>query len=120
MVLPDLGTGEAIIDRWAANHTRGGVTVGGRLWLTTRRLVFVPTRLESKVMGREVWSCRLADVTYVDAAPRGISPWSGAWRRRLAVRRSTGTDLFVVNRVRNKVEVISGALAGEPSRPEQR
>jgi hypothetical protein len=118
-VLPDLGTDEAIIDRWAANHTRDGVAVGGRLWLTTRRLAFLPIGFETKVMEREVWTCRLAAVTDVGAAPRGRSPWSGAWRRRLSVRHGTATDLFVVNRVGKKVEVIRAALAGEASRPER-
>ena len=111
--VPDLGADEAIVERWGANHTRGQVATGGRLWLTTRRLVFVPTALEAKVMGRSVWSCRLADVTGVSIARRGLSATSGEWRRRLAVHHSSGSDLFVVNHVRTVAETVRGALTGE-------
>jgi hypothetical protein len=114
--VPQLGTDEVPVRQWNANHTRGRISVGGRLWLTTQRLVFVPHALESGVMGRSEWSCRLADVTDVGVAPRGIAPWSGAWRRRLAVQHRDGADLFVVNHVKTMVEVIRAALPGEPRR----
>lgn len=108
----DLGAGEVVVERWRANHTRGQVAVGGALWLTTQRLVFMPHGFERGVMGRSVWSCRLGDVTDVGLAPRGCAPFTGAWRRRLAVRRGPATDFFVINRVGDVIVVIQNVLGG--------
>lgn len=36
-------------------------SIGGRIYLTDRRLVFAPTKFEEKVAGR-AWSARLADL----------------------------------------------------------
>jgi hypothetical protein len=115
---PELGTDEVPDRQWNANHTRGQMAVGGRLWLTTSRLVFVPNVFERGVMRRSEWSCRLADVTDVGVASRGIHPFNGAWRRRLVVHHSDGAGLFVVNHVEDVVGVIRQALTGNLHRPE--
>ena len=104
-----LRDGEVVVDWWRANHTRARVAVGGRLWLTDQRLVFEPHGFEAGVIGRRVWTCELTDVLHVGTAPRGWSPTSGAWRRRLAVQHGATTDLFVVNRVGKVVEAIQHA-----------
>jgi hypothetical protein len=116
----DLAADEAIVQRWRANHTRGQIAVGGALWLTTQRLIFEPHRFESGVMGRSVWTCRLADVTDVGIAPRGCAPFTGAWRRRLAVRCGPAADFFVISRVENVAEAIRNAQAAQLDRPDPR
>lgn len=108
----DLDPDEAIVDSWRANRAVDGWASGGRLWLTTRRLVFANHALESTLIRSAlVWTCRLADVTGVSVAPRAFRPMS-AWRRRLAVHHIGGTDFFVVNRVTN----IAGIIRGEQIR----
>lgn len=50
--------------RWEAraNRFQSKVrSIGGRIYLTDRRLVFAPTKFEERVAGR-AWSARLADL----------------------------------------------------------
>src|ERR1700744_603260 len=63
---PDLEEGESI--RWEdrANRFRGKVwAVGGGLFLTNRRLIFVPNKIESKVFFGKTWSVDLGDLDRV-------------------------------------------------------
>lgn len=59
---PELEPGEEI--RWEARANRFQLkirSVGGRLYLTDRRLIFAPNKFESRVGGK-VWSDRLRDL----------------------------------------------------------
>jgi hypothetical protein len=64
-----LGVREPVFDdgeevRWEARANRFQHkirAIGGRLYLTDRRLVFVPNKFEEKVAGK-AWSARLADL----------------------------------------------------------
>ena len=104
---PPVEEGEQLRESWQANHTRGGLAVGGALWLSTTRLVFVPNRFE-RWLGRSDWSCDLGDVTDVRIAKRGTHPTNGAWRQRLAIDHG-GVDLFVVNHVHDVASAIESA-----------
>ncbi|HEY0280835.1 MAG TPA: hypothetical protein VGC32_21430 [Solirubrobacterales bacterium] len=60
---PELEKGESI--RWEdrANLFRGRLwAVGGGLFLSNRRLIFVPNKIESKVFFGKTWSVDLADL----------------------------------------------------------
>jgi hypothetical protein len=60
---PDLEDGESV--RWEdrANRFRGKVwPIGGGLFLTNRRLIFVPNKIESKVFLGKPWSVDLGDL----------------------------------------------------------
>lgn len=107
---PALRHDEIVQDKWGANHTRGNLAVGGRLWLTTQRLIFVPNWFE-RLLRRSRWECELRDVEEVSTAPRGSHPWSGAWRRRLLVRHSDLVEMFVVNRVERIADAITDSIA---------
>lgn len=59
---PPFEEGEEV--RWEARANRFQQrfrSIGGRIYLTDRRLVFAPTKFEEKVAGR-AWSARLADL----------------------------------------------------------
>ena len=107
--VPDLDAAEAIIDSWGGNNAVGGWAYGGKLWLTTRRLVFANHAFDAKLMGHLVWTCSLGDITEVSVAPRAFRPVT-AWRRRLAVHQLGRTDFFIVNRVRTVASVIGDAV----------
>lgn len=59
---PTFEEGEEV--RWEARANRFQQkirSIGGRIYLTDRRLVFVPNKFEEKVAGR-AWNARLADL----------------------------------------------------------
>jgi ATP-dependent RNA circularization protein (DNA/RNA ligase family) len=59
---PPFEEGEEV--RWEARANRFQQkfrSIGGRIYLTDRRLVFAPTKFEEKIGGR-AWSARLADL----------------------------------------------------------
>lgn len=102
--------GETVVGSWPANHTRRGVAVGGTLWLTDRQILFVPNRVEAR-SGRARWACPLAEIVDVGIAGRGWHP--AAWRRRLRVRTSQGTELLLVPHVA-RVAAAVAQVAGRP------
>lgn len=61
---PEFEEGEDV--HWEARANRFQQkfrSVGGRVYLTNRRLIFVPTKFETKIAGRS-WSARLADLDH--------------------------------------------------------
>lgn len=59
---PPFEEGEKV--RWEAraNRFQNGIrAIGGRIYLTDRRLVFAPNKFEKKIAGR-AWSAQLADL----------------------------------------------------------
>jgi len=98
---------ERPVSSWPANHSRRGVAVGGTLWLTDRRLLFIPNRLEA-VVGRQGWERELGDVREVTVSGRGLTPAS--WRRRLALRSARGLDHFLVPDVGDVAAQLSDAV----------
>jgi hypothetical protein len=106
----ELAPGETSIEKWRANHSRGCRAVGGTLWLTNRRVVFIPHGFE-RMLGQTEWACDLADVSAAQVADRKADPFSGGLRRRLLVRGRSCEEYFVINRVNKVAYAISAALA---------
>jgi hypothetical protein len=86
VVPPELQSGEQLVWSARANRMHGLRAVGGRLFLTNRRLIFARTRAESLLRGK-VWSAELGELA--SASKYG-------WRK-MAVERADGeTERFVV------------------------
>ena len=96
---------------WAvrANRSQGNRAVGGRLFLTSERLVFVANRFDD-TLGGGAWSRSRQDVDDVAVEPRGLHPFSGALRPRLRIVFPDGVELFVVPRVAEVVQRLKAAL----------
>jgi hypothetical protein len=92
---PTLWGGETVKHSWRANFTSRGVARGGTLVLTDRSLVFVPNSIE-EALGQPQLSWDRQLISDARLAKRGVSPISGAWRRRLLVELADGTNLFFV------------------------
>jgi hypothetical protein len=100
MEQPLFEPGEQVAWRVTANRSYDGVAVGGRLFVTDRRILFRPTGFElgGGGVGRE---CSFSDVAKVDLAKRELNLFSGGLRRRLRIRTKVGSELFVVWRPRS-------------------
>ena len=112
---PALEQVETVLWKRAANRTQSDRrAVGGRLFLTTSRLLFEPNRLDA-VTGGENWSAPLASIRSVGIEPRDGNRLSGGLRARLRLDLADGdTELFVVNHVDDVVNVIKKAV-GQPA-----
>ena len=106
---PMLARGESV--RWSVFANReqsANRQVGGRLFVTTTRLLFEPNRFDSLTGGRP-WRLRFDDIAQVEVLPARLTvPFLGraaANRRRLKVVGIDETiDCFVVNHVAAVVE----------------
>lgn len=111
---PNLRPGEEILWRRNANYEQAALRyLGGKLFLTDRRLIFLPHRLDEATGGRS-WACELTDISAVGVEPAQLSaPFFGLaarMRRRLRVEMRSGqNEFFVVNRVNEAVERIRSA-----------
>ena len=94
--------------RWsrAANRMQGSRAVGGKLFLTERRILFSPNRIDG-LTGGSPWAIDLPDVSEVGIEPMGsgkAAKLGGGLRNRLRVRGgATGESLFVINRLEEEV-----------------
>lgn len=115
---PDLTAGERVLWRRNANREQSPLRqVGGRLFLTNKRLVFAPNRFDERT-GGERWDARLEDIADVSTHPaRPTFPFLGLTarlRRRLQVERRDGSvDIFVVNRVDDAVRTLQKAMSSQ-------
>ena len=104
--------GEQLLWSARANQTQSSArAVGGRLYLTNRRLLFAPHALDNATGGTR-WGADLAAITEVGTEPRTWNPFDGGLRSRLRIVLADGTTaLFVVNRLTEVQERIRAALA---------
>jgi hypothetical protein len=110
---PDFEDGEAI--RWEAlaNRFQGKVwPIGGGLFLTDRRLIFVPNKLESRVFLAKTWSARLDDLDRADVG-------GGLLRTVGVVDRDGGTSRFLVGSREASVAIINKAIQAVKPRTAQ-
>jgi len=116
----DLEAGETTRTTWLANHALTRLmTVGGKLELTDRRLVFRPGRVDRR-LGARVWSVPLDAIIEVGRAPRTWNPLDGGLRVRLRVATRDGASyLFVVNRLDAVIQEIEAARVTLPHPPPQ-
>jgi hypothetical protein len=112
---PDLLSGEKVVWHRNANREQTSLRqVGGRLFLTNHRLLFVPNRFDDAT-GGEPWSCKTTDIAAVSVEPsRSALPffgWTAQLRRRLRVEPRAGdAELFVVNRVEDAASMLRAAM----------
>jgi hypothetical protein len=93
-----------------ANQSQGARAVGGRLALTTHRLVFEPHAFDAATGGR-TWAVPLAAIAEAGEEPRTWHPFDGGMRRRLRVTPRDGQKaLFVVPRLADAVAAVRAAL----------
>lgn len=107
---PKLKTNEVIRWKSLANRVIGPrITSGGQLVMTNRRFFFQPNRLDV-ILGRTTWECPLDAITDVNIVDRDRTILTGGTRKRLAVKTSDGTEVFVVNSLKKKVESLRRLL----------
>ncbi len=78
-------------------------TAGGRLFVTDRRVLFQPNRIDVG-LGRKVWECPLEGVTAVETVGRDAQLFAGGPRKRLGIKTADGEEVFVVDRLQRKEE----------------
>ncbi len=111
---PALAPGERVVWTTLANRQQGSYrAIGGRLFLTNIRLIFMPNRIDSATGGL-AWSRDLADVRRVAIEPRHFGvPFVTSdvgFRRRLRLEARGGeVDIFLVNRVDAALSRITAA-----------
>lgn len=109
----ELLPGEVLFARLSANGVQGGRAFGGRLHITSRRLVFVPVSA-SQTRGGSRSDIPLDEVAAADVAPMGRGESSATMlRRELRVTMRSG-DLryFVVWQPRKAAHLIEQARLG--------
>jgi hypothetical protein len=96
---------EQVVWSLAANRIQpSGRAVGGKLFLTDRRLTFCPHWVDGATGGR-TWDVSLAEVAAIGTAAEG-----GKRRERLRIELSDGTEEhFVVNRLADVVSRLQTA-----------
>jgi hypothetical protein len=94
---PSLSDGETV--RWSLSANRAErwwYASGGKLFVTDRRILFQPNRLDS-LFGKQTWECPLSRVKKIEGVDRsGTEALAGGSRRRLAIGTPEGVELFVV------------------------
>ena len=92
---------ETVVMTIPANNTQGSLARGGRLWLTTRRLIFMPLTIEKTLRASSV-NISLSQITGVGKVIAGSRPdagFSGGVVDRLQVNVADGSEyLFVVDK----------------------
>jgi len=120
---PDLFPGERVVWRRNANREQTSLRqVGGRLFLTHHRLLFVPNRF-GHATGGDPWSCTTTDIGAVPVEPsRPAFPffgWTAQLRRRLRVEpRARDAELFAVTHVEDAASTLRAAMELARSGPD--
>ncbi len=116
VAMPVVDVGEIVKRGLAANRDQNGRAVGGRLFVTDKRLLFQPNRIDS-VTGGKAWTCDLGEIAAVGASPRDGRPFSGGLRTRLRVETKDGdVERFVMNHlgeVIDELRTTTGVDGGE-------
>jgi hypothetical protein len=109
----DLQPGENETFSKRANYSAGKRAVGGRLYVTDRRLVFEAHGFDKALGGKSV-DVPLRDVTAVSVEPKGSfvkNLTSGGIRDRLRAEAGGTAHLFVVSPVAEVVEQVRRAAS---------
>ncbi|MEU5404831.1 hypothetical protein [Nocardia asteroides] len=106
---PELDASEKVIWQQLANRTQGGRAVGGRLYLTGARLLFVPNHLDALTGGKR-WEVSLGQVRAVGRQSPDGGLFSGGLRTRLLIETDTGTELFVIGQLDEVIEILETAV----------
>jgi len=112
---PAIAASEDVLWTRGANREQSPLRyTGGRLLLTSNRLIFQPNRLDALTRGLP-WSADLASVAKVGVEPRGPTvPFLGLtarYRNRLRVELQDGqVEVFVINHLATVVPLLTAAL----------
>ncbi|MEV6059857.1 hypothetical protein AB0L62_07615 [Nocardia asteroides] len=106
---PELGASEKVVWQQLANRTQGSRAVGGRLYLTDTRLLFVPNHLDALTGGKR-WEVSLNQVRALGRQSPDGKLFSGGLRTRLLVDTDTGTELFVVGQLDEVIAILETAM----------
>jgi hypothetical protein len=126
---PKLESGEELRWKAAANHVGGpsyvlwGMTSSssGQLVVTDRRVFYQPSRVDT-LFRQKRWERPLDGVTNIEVVDRprapgdGVDVFAGGLRDRLGIRTEDGVEIFVVNRLEQKMAEL-GELLLPNSRP---
>jgi hypothetical protein len=101
---------ERVAGKVTGNHIRDGKAYDGALYVTSKRLVYVPWTA-AQLRGAVSFAIPLTEVTGADTAPRGTNWRDGSWWwPRLRITKSSGdTELFVLWRVRHAIGLVERA-----------
>lgn len=104
--------GETVVWTRLANHSLGARAVGGKLYLTDRRLLFRPHILERHFYSGKEWSAPRSELSGFEVKRRGgANPFNGSLRSRLrATLREGEPQLFVVWRPERDARQLNEAL----------
>ena len=103
--------GEEPLASWGVNRTQSAKrAVGGKLWVTTHRVVFLPHRLDAATGGQK-WMAHRSEVAEVGRQAAGSDTLGGGLRARLQLTLTGGDrQLFVVNKLDQVVTDLRAAL----------
>ena len=112
---PILEPSEQILFEIPANHTQGRRAVGGKLFATTARFLFIPNRMDS-FMGGSTLEIQADQVAKISARPPNYSLgglFSGAFRSRLAIStESMQEHRFVVKQLDKTIQKLGELKLG--------
>jgi hypothetical protein len=69
---PELWEGETVVHRYRANWAPKVRAIGGELFLTSQRVMFVPHRVDA-LFGAKDWSYRREEIAQFEMAPKHLS-----------------------------------------------
>ena len=112
--MPILTEGEDLQFEILANHTQSKRAVGGKIFVTSERLLFAPNRLDSLTGGLTV-DIAISTVLGATKSPPVYSlseMFSGAFRSRLCLHTERDGDrFFVVNQLEKTIQRFGEYLA---------
>ncbi len=120
---PKLDPDEVLRWKALANHVAGpsyvlwGMTSSssGQLAVTNRRVFYQPSRVDT-LFRQKHWEKSLDDVTNIEVVDRrrtsadGVDVFAGDLRDRLGIRTADGVEIFVVNRLEQKITELRALL----------
>lgn len=114
---PTLHDSEVIALAYPANHTQNDWrAVGGKLFVTNQRIIFIPNKADHNFGGNSV-EVTHEQVSSIFVKERSISImelFSGGLRDRLGIRLADGTEhLFVVSKLSDTQSDIEGTMSDE-------
>lgn len=114
---PKLEPDEVLRWKARANHVEGpsyslyGMksAAGGQLIATNRRIFFQPSRAD-RATGAKHWELPLDAITGIETIDRDGEPFAGGMRKRLGIQAADGVEVFVVNRLEQRMDELRALL----------
>jgi hypothetical protein len=83
--------------------------VGGRLFVTSERVLFQASRFDRATGGKH-WEVPVTSVTEVGYVEKGGDPHAGGLRPRLGIRTPAGLEIFVVSKLESRIAELQACL----------